>query len=74
MKLRLLFVYSCFVLLVSSIRPNNVRASDDAYKDNACVSCHQNLPGKLSAIVQEWRQSIHFQNNVTCDGCHGGDP
>jgi len=23
--------------------------------------------------VQEWKQSIHFQNNVTCDGCHGGD-
>lgn len=74
MKLRLLIVYGCFVLLTLSIRPNNARAADDSYKDNACVSCHQNLPGKLSAVVQEWRQSIHFQNNVTCDGCHGGDP
>jgi len=42
--------------------------------DNACVSCHQNLTGKLSTVVQEWRHSVHFQNQVTCDGCHGGDP
>jgi hypothetical protein len=42
--------------------------------DNACVSCHQNLVGKLSVVVQEWGQSVHFRNNVGCDGCHGGDP
>jgi len=46
----------------------------DAYKDNACVSCHQDLVGRLGTIVQEWRQSVHFRNNVACDGCHGGDP
>lgn len=74
MKLRLLFFCGCFVLLVLSLPHNDVLADDNAYKDNACVSCHQNLPGKLSAVVQEWKQSIHFQNNVVCDGCHGGDP
>ncbi len=42
--------------------------------DNACVSCHVNLTGKLGAVVQEWAQSVHFRNKVTCDGCHGGDP
>jgi cytochrome c553 len=42
--------------------------------DNACVSCHQNLTGRLGAVVQEWAQSVHFRNKVTCDGCHGGDP
>ena len=45
----------------------------DAYRDNACIACHENLPGRLSEIVQEWTQSIHFENKVTCDGCHGGD-
>jgi hypothetical protein len=49
-------------------------AEEDKYKDNACVSCHQNLAGKLGLVVQEWGQSVHFRNNVTCDGCHGGDP
>ncbi|MFH1716631.1 MAG: hypothetical protein ABIF19_04720 [Planctomycetota bacterium] len=74
MKLRLLFSCGCFAFLVLLLLHNDVLADDDAYKDNACVSCHQNLPGKLSAVVQEWTQSIHFRNNVTCDGCHGGDP
>ena len=46
----------------------------DPYKDNACVSCHRDSVGKLGAVVQEWGQSIHFRNNVACDGCHGGDP
>jgi hypothetical protein len=44
------------------------------YQDNACVSCHRNLAGKLGTVVQEWEQSVHFRNNVSCDGCHGGDP
>lgn len=73
MKLRLLlaFVIASPVMLVvcpSASRGNN------AYDDNACVSCHRDLPGKLSEVVDEWKQSIHFRNNVACDGCHGGDP
>jgi len=74
MKSRLFFFCGCLVLLASSALRSGTPAKDDAYKDNACVSCHQNLPGKLSAVVQEWKQSVHFRNNVTCDGCHGGDP
>ncbi len=74
MKLRLFASYSCLVLLASSSLCSGASANDNTYKDNACVSCHQNLPGKLSAVVQEWKQSVHFRNNVTCDGCHGGDP
>ncbi len=46
----------------------------DPYQDNACVSCHRDLVGKLGTVVQEWRQSVHFRNSVGCDGCHGGDP
>jgi hypothetical protein len=72
MKSRLLFFCVCLVFL--SAKCAEASANDNTYKDNACVSCHQNLPGKLSGNVQEWKQSIHFQNNVACDGCHGGDP
>ncbi len=73
MKSNLLFFCSCFVLLVLSALCSKASAKENAYKDNACVSCHQNLIGKLSEVVEQWKQSIHFQNNVTCDGCHGGD-
>jgi hypothetical protein len=58
----------------SAPEPAANTAPSDPYKDNACVSCHQDLVGKLGTVVQEWRQSVHFRNNVGCDGCHGGDP
>jgi hypothetical protein len=56
--------------LESADSPNQV----DAYAKNACVACHENLPGKLSSVVHEWKQSVHHANQVSCDGCHGGDP
>jgi hypothetical protein len=38
------------------------------------VRCHENLPGRLGQIVNlEWHDSVHYENEVTCDGCHGGD-
>lgn len=74
MKLKSLFYYSSLALFVAPVLCTRAPANDNTYKDNACVSCHQNLPGKLSAVTEEWKQSIHFRNNVACDGCHGGDP
>ena len=45
------------------------------YADNACVRCHENLAGRLGEIaLLEWKNSVHYANNVACDGCHGGDP
>jgi len=73
MKPKLLLFCRCFVFTLLLLQTDAL-ADDNAHEDNACVSCHQNLPGKLSAVVQEWKQSIHFRNNITCDGCHGGDP
>ncbi len=47
---------------------------DDPFAGNACIDCHRNLAGRSSEIVDvEWKQSIHYANGVTCDGCHGGD-
>ncbi|MBI4583284.1 MAG: hypothetical protein HY717_04595 [Planctomycetes bacterium] len=46
----------------------------EAYPKNGCIACHASLPGKLSQAVQDWSASIHFQNQITCDSCHGGDP
>lgn len=74
MKSRLLFFFSCIVFPLWPGLRTAAAAGNNAYKDNACLSCHQNLPGKLSLVVEEWKQSIHFRNNVSCDGCHGGDP
>ncbi len=49
-------------------------AGGDPYADNACVQCHRNLAGRSAEIVDlEWAHSVHHENNVACDGCHGGD-
>jgi hypothetical protein len=40
----------------------------------ACVECHESLGGNLSKPVLEWKGSLHEQNDITCDLCHGGDP
>ncbi len=46
----------------------------DAFADNACVQCHRALSGRSAEIVDlEWTRSVHFENNIGCDGCHGGD-
>lgn len=54
--------------------PSEGKASGDPYEHNACVQCHRNLAGRSAEIVDlEWARSVHYKNNVACDGCHGGD-
>ncbi|MHC4992214.1 MAG: multiheme c-type cytochrome [Planctomycetota bacterium] len=54
---------------------DGVAADDmDPFADNACVQCHRDLAGRSSAIVDlEWRRSAHYEANVGCDSCHGGN-
>ncbi len=44
-----------------------------AQQKSACVVCHTFLGGDLARPVHEWTGSIHQQNGITCDLCHGGD-
>jgi hypothetical protein len=56
------------VLVLATVAP------PDDFADNGCVQCHQDLPGRLSEIVElEWRRSVHYEAGVGCEGCHGGD-
>ena len=43
-------------------------------KASACVLCHQFKGAELGRPVGEWQGSIHQQNGVTCELCHGGNP
>lgn len=37
-------------------------------QENQCVICHREVtPG----IVTDWELSKHYQNDITCDACHG---
>lgn len=61
-----------FVLLLSCMLVAASTASGDQPR-NACITCHEFLGGELAKPVSEWRGSIHQQNGITCDLCHGGD-
>lgn len=43
-------------------------------EDIVCIQCHIDLPEEYSLPVKLWQKSIHAENNITCDACHGGDP
>ncbi|OGP63898.1 MAG: hypothetical protein A3K22_03735 [Deltaproteobacteria bacterium RBG_16_42_7] len=45
-------------------------------EENACIGCHvsDKMEPKLKNIPQNWQMSIHYENNVSCHDCHGGDP
>jgi Cytochrome c7 and related cytochrome c len=43
-------------------------------KPTACVLCHEFMDADLGRPVKEWKGSIHQQNSITCDLCHGGNP
>jgi len=40
----------------------------------SCVQCHESQSGRLGEPVKQWRESIHQQNGIACNNCHGGDP
>ncbi|NJC87300.1 MAG: cytochrome C [Desulfuromonas sp.] len=46
----------------------------EAPPETVCIQCHSGQGGRLAAPVEEWRQSVHAANGISCHGCHGGDP
>jgi hypothetical protein len=40
---------------------------------NACITCHKLLGGTAGRAFAEWNNSIHQENGVTCESCHGGN-
>ncbi len=54
--------------------PPDADAAGDPYADNNCVQCHRERGGRLAEMVDlEWAKSVHYENNVACEHCHGGD-
>jgi cytochrome c2 len=65
------YVLIVFAAIVLFIYPLTVHAGQK--KQNACVTCHEFLGGALAKPVLGWKGSIHQENAVTCDYCHGGN-
>jgi len=44
-----------------------------AQQDSACITCHEFLGGSLAQPVVLWKDSVHRQNGIACEYCHGGN-
>lgn len=49
--------------------------SYDRMEGSACVECHtsDSMPADLQKVPVEWKSSWHYQNDISCHDCHGGD-
>lgn len=45
-------------------------------EEDACIQCHASdtMQEKFREVVDEWKQSWHAENKISCSSCHGGDP
>jgi Cytochrome c3 len=41
---------------------------------NSCLQCHEYIGGEMGKPVSLWYGSIHQDQGITCDQCHGGNP
>jgi len=60
------------VTLILTGIPAIADAQKNEIKDNACIGCHSSV-GATKGIINDWSQSKHAANNVTCDKCHAAD-
>jgi Cytochrome c7 and related cytochrome c len=62
-----------YVTFISIMFVMGVAAAGAQQAPSACITCHEYLGGELAKPVTEWKVSIHQQNGITCDLCHGGN-
>lgn len=66
-------------LAVLSLGSGPVLAGAAEGEQSGCADCHGDpeylvTNKKLYEYFQQWNDSVHKQEGVTCDDCHGGDP
>lgn len=62
------------LVMAAALLTNPLPAVAAGGEEIVCITCHATLPGKYGEPVQLWRESIHRENGIACNGCHGGDP
>lgn len=54
---------------------NQIRVEHLEKNVSCSLECHEDRVRQLAtANYQQWSESVHALNGVTCDVCHGGDP
>jgi nitrate/TMAO reductase-like tetraheme cytochrome c subunit len=75
MKYRYLCLAISLILIMAA--PDRAQTAEgDETRTTACVVCHDSddMKPELRSIPSAWRKSWHYQNDISCHDCHGGDP
>jgi hypothetical protein len=64
---------SCLIVLVV-LAAMSLNCGIAVAEDIVCITCHSAMPGKYGEPAKLWRGSIHAENGIACNACHGGDP
>lgn len=82
----LFFSLAVFFLLPSAGHAGYLKDFEDAFltkpwageqiEANTCISCHasEKMKPEFRDITEAWQASLHAQNRISCEQCHGGDP
>ncbi|GBD93193.1 class III cytochrome C family protein [bacterium BMS3Abin05] len=65
------YVLMAFAAIMLFIYPSTAHTRPES--QSACITCHEFIGGDLAKPVLNWKGSIHQQNGITCDACHGGN-
>lgn len=60
-------------IILSLLAVTLTTTAANAAKVDQCATCHQGLDKANAAIVERYKQDIHFQKGLTCASCHGGN-
>ncbi len=58
------------VMLISSAQDQTAPKAPES----TCVQCHLAMGDALAEPVKLSANDVHFQNGLSCNNCHGGDP
>lgn len=72
LRLSSLLLGALYLALATLCPPSPAQAVEQP--ETVCIQCHGSLPDRLGAPVKLWRSSIHAENGISCNNCHGGDP
>lgn len=64
----------CFSFVLTMLVAVLVNCGTLHAEEIVCITCHSALPGKYGEPVKLWQGSIHAENGIACNACHGGDP
>jgi len=74
MKIKITLSVAVLYFLLSV--PAFAQTKGDERLNSVCLDCHDSdmMKPELRAVPSEWKKSWHFQNGISCNDCHGGDP